>query len=57
MKKNENKKFSLEKFEVAKLNKLKTIKGGGDNVNILTSDETNTNNNSGGGCRKVLVIY
>ncbi|WP_438965905.1 hypothetical protein [Flavobacterium sp.] len=29
--KNENKKFTLEKFEVAKLKNMKTIKGGSEN--------------------------
>jgi hypothetical protein len=49
MKKKENKKFSLEKFEVAKLNNPKMIKGG-DSSGICTT--TNTGNDTSKACRK-----
>ncbi|VXB14445.1 conserved hypothetical protein [Flavobacterium sp. 9AF] len=39
MKKSKNKKFIFEKFEVAKLNNLKSIKAG-DSSNICTTTDT-----------------
>jgi hypothetical protein len=48
MKKNENKKFCLEKFEVAKLNNPKMIRGG-DSSGICTT--TNDNPNSTENCQ------
>jgi hypothetical protein len=45
MKKNENKKFSLEKFEVAKLNNPKMITGGNSSgVCTTTNDNPNSTN-------------
>ncbi|WP_338375693.1 hypothetical protein [uncultured Flavobacterium sp.] len=46
MKTNENKKFSLEKFEVAKLNNLRLISGG-DSSNICTTTDTNDPDGTG----------
>jgi len=49
MKKNENKKFNLEKFEVAKLNNPKMIKGG-DSSGICTT--TGTDNDTSQDCKR-----
>jgi hypothetical protein len=39
MKKKESKKFSLEKFEVAKFKSLSKIKGGTGDAQVLTGDD------------------